>query len=333
VREPAGTVTAVDAVFREASAQPRLESLPLSHLSIELGHLYMEDFSAGGERLRRHFADVAAWVETGRQVLAASLGNRTPRVSTCFLVDDYFTRFSSPAELVPQILDAAGANGLTVDYIARESGCAQADGVPLATLVEARLVADPPPGSNGSRPPPAVTGWLSNGQRSPATAAAEAMNDVQPWSPPSQNAVNRHSIFVDVELWSEVGGDRTWSCAFLAAVWQLLRLGVLRNIGEVVAAPRVWEGTSFPTGWDDLPPVTRVNPTAAPFSAYRTLSVLAPRFLPVEHAVRTILSQVAVDAAVLDEVGERARREKIELPAELVDRIDYVFAPVTTRRW
>jgi hypothetical protein len=326
-------VTATDADFREASAQPRLESLPLAHLSIELGHLYMEDFSSGGERLRRHFADVAEWVATGRRALAASLGNRTPRVSTCFLVDDYFTRFSSPAELVPQILDAAGASGLTVDYVARESACAEADGVPLAALVEARLVADPPPGTNGSRPPPAVTGWLSNGQRSPATASAEAMKDVQPWTPPAQNAVNRHSIFVDVELWSEAGGERTWSCPFLAAVWQLLRLGVLRNLGEVVATPRLWQQPAFPASWDDLPAVIRLNPAAAPFSAYRTLSVLAPRFLPVEHAVRTILSQVAVDTAVLDEIAERARREKIELPGDLVERIDYVFAPVTTRRW
>ncbi|MEU5047441.1 hypothetical protein AB0G40_41910, partial [Streptomyces griseorubiginosus] len=40
-------------VFRESSAEPRTESLPFSHLSLEIGHLYMEDIVEGPERLRR----------------------------------------------------------------------------------------------------------------------------------------------------------------------------------------------------------------------------------------------------------------------------------------
>ena len=35
-------------------------------------------------------------------------GGGRPRISTCFLVDDYFTRFSRPAELVPLLLAEAG---------------------------------------------------------------------------------------------------------------------------------------------------------------------------------------------------------------------------------
>ena len=38
--------------FRETAAEPRTEAVPLAHLSLELGHLYMEDFEAGPERLR-----------------------------------------------------------------------------------------------------------------------------------------------------------------------------------------------------------------------------------------------------------------------------------------
>jgi hypothetical protein len=104
---------------------------------------------------------------------------------------------------------------------------------------------------------------------------------------------------------------------------------MLRHDGQAVAAAQKWEG-EFPDDWDKIPAVTQLNPTAAPFSAYRTLSILSARFLPIEHAVRTALSQVAVDRDVLSQVMTRSRGEGIELPLELVDRIDYVFAGSST---
>lgn len=107
-----------DAVFRETSAQPRTASLPFSHLSLELGHLYMEDFALGAERLRRHFAAVRPWVDAARSTVGTP-GGRRPRISSCFLIDDYFSRLSTPAELIPPLLEAAAAAGLTIDYLAR----------------------------------------------------------------------------------------------------------------------------------------------------------------------------------------------------------------------
>ncbi len=325
-------MTSADAVFREAAAERRVASVPLSHLSIELGHLYMDDFTAG-PGLQQHFEQVAPWAKAGRQACVDSHQGRhgqqgrgaRARISTCFLVDDYFMRFSSPAELVPELVSAARAAGLEIDYLVREAGCADTEDVALARSVESCLVADPPPSTNGSRPQVAEVGWLCNGQRSPANDAVEAMDTVRPWMPPVQNAARRHSIFLDVELWDESSGRRTWSCPFLAAVWQLLRLGMLRYDGKAVAAARKWEG-AFPDDWDEIPAVTQLNPAAAPFSAYRTLSILSTKFLPIEHAVRTILSQVAIDRDVLNQVMKRSRGEGIELPLELVDRIDYVFA-------
>jgi hypothetical protein len=330
-----GPVTAADSIFREATAERRVVSVPLSHLSIELGHLYMDDFAAGMD-LQQHFAQITPWVDAARQKCTESSRSQTgkcrrqgreprTRVSTCFLIDDYFTRFSSPAEVIPALVSAARATGLEIDYLARESGCAQADNVDLARLVEGRLVPDPPLSTNGSRPHPTEVGWLSNGQRSPADGAAgEAMETNRVWTPPVQNSARRHSIFVDVELWDESDGRRTWSCALLAAVWQLLRLGMLRHNGEGVALPRQWEG-AFPDDWDKIPAVTQLNSTAAPFSAYQTFSILSKRFLSVEFAVHTILSQVAVDREVLSQVMLRSRAEGVELPVELVDRIGYVI--------
>ncbi|NJQ02363.1 SCO2522 family protein [Streptomyces zingiberis] len=314
-----------DAVFRETAAEHRTQSLPLSHLSLEVGHLYMEDFEAGPERLREHFTLVRPWVDAVRAAAPAGSGKR-PRISTCFLVDDYFSRFSTPAELVPMLLAEAERCGLTIDYLARESACAVADGVQLAESVEHRLVESPPPGSDGSRPPVKEIGWLANGERTPGVERLEAMaNDLPSWRPPTETAARRHSVFMDVELWDDREQRRTWSCPFLAAVWQLARLGLLRHNGEAVLVPRPAPEGSFPRDWDDLAPLTRLNPAAQPFAAYRTCSVLPSRFLPVEHAVRVILGQVEVDPRALHQVAERSGREGVPVPEAVADRVAHVF--------
>ncbi|WP_282699517.1 SCO2522 family protein [Streptomyces sp. CC219B] len=312
-----------DAVFRETSAEPRTQSVPLSHLSLELGHLYMEDFEAGPERLGEHFAEVRVWAEAARASAARRAGGNRPRISTCFLVDDYFTRFSTPAELVPLVVKEAEKAGLTIDYLARESGCAVADRIELAESVMHRLVESPPPGSYGSRPPVSQTGWLANGQRSPGRAAALA--EVTGWQPPKETAARNHSVFMDVELWSERDGRRLWSCPFLAAVWQLARLGLLRHLGEPVLTPRPWDGADFPHDWDRLPPLLRLNPEADPFSAYRTCTVMPNRFLAVEDAVRLILDQTDVDSEALKQVAARSAAERVHVPAAVAQRASYVF--------
>jgi hypothetical protein len=302
--------------FWEATADAGPAAVPLSHVSMELGHLYFDDFR-DKSGLARYFARLAPWVAAARSAAAVGLGER-PRISTCFLVDDYFGPTLSPRDVLPPLLDAAERAGLRIDYLARESGCAEADGVPLADLVQDRIVADPPPGTNGSRPSVKDSGWLSNGQRSPVSAAA--MSSLRPWAPPTENGTARHSVFVDVEL----RGQGKWSCAFLASIWQLLRLGLLRHNGEVVARPRDWPD-ALPEDWARLPAVIRLDSKAPPFSAYLTLSVLGGRFLPTEHAVRTILGQVAVDPLVNEAILARAAVEDITLPVEIVDRLQYVF--------
>jgi hypothetical protein len=312
-----------EAVFRETTAEPRTQSVPLAHLSLELGHLYMEDFEAGPERLREHFAEVRIWVDAARAAAARRTGGKRPRVSTCFLIDDYFTRFSTPAELVPVVLEEAERAGLVIDYLARESGCAVADKIELAESVMHRLVESPPPGSYGSRPPVSQTGWLANGQRSPGSRSA--MGQVTGWQPPQETAARNHSVFMDVELWSEKDGQRLWSCPFLAAVWQLARLGLLRHLGEPVLVPRAWADRDFPYDWDRLPPLIQLNPTAAPFSAYRTCTLMPNRFLAVEDAVRLILDQVDVDSGALEQVAERSAREGAAVPAAVAQRATYVF--------
>lgn len=312
-----------ESVFQEITAERRTESVPLAHLSLELGHLYMEDFEAGPERLREHFAEVRIWVDAARAGVARRTGGKRPRISTCFLIDDYFTRFSTPAELVPVVLEEAERAGLVIDYLARESGCAVADKIELAESVMHRLVESPPPGSYGSRPSVSQTGWLANGQRTPTSRSA--MGEVGGWQPPQETAARNHSVFMDVELWSEKDGQRLWSCPFLAAVWQLARLGLLRHLGEPVLTPRSWNGGDFPYEWDRLPPLLRLNASAESFSAYRTCTLMPNRFLAVEDAVRLILDQTDVDSDALRQSAERSAREGVPVPAAVAQRATYVF--------
>jgi hypothetical protein len=318
-------VTEIKTEFLENSADLKVESLPLSHVSVELGQLYMQDLAQGEPALREQFAAVAPWVRAAENPRSIGCTKQPVRISTCFLIEDYFSRFSSPPEVIPMVTAAAESEGLRIDYLARESACAQTLDSRAAHLVLGRLVTEPVPGTTGGRPPLTETGWLTNGQRSPTTVRGEAMAKREPWRPPQESARRRHSIFVDVELWDELDGHRTWSCAMLAAVWQLIRLGLLRDQGRPVLTPQDWTG-SWPDSWDELPPVIRLNPSAAAFTAYTTLSVLSPRFLPVELAVRTILSQFLPEGPVLAETDSRAARDGMKLPVELVDRIRYVFA-------
>jgi hypothetical protein len=317
-------VTTSDDLAAEVGASATtVRSVALSHLSLELGHLYMDDFMAGESRLREQFRRVSPWAETAVRQAREALPRGRPRISTCFLIDDYFTRFSTPREVVTSLVAAAGAAGLTIDYVARESGCARAGTVDVARLVQDHLVDEPAEGSNG-RPAATVSGWLTNGQRSPG-ASASAMAAPWQWRPPRQSAVQNHSIFVDIELWSGPDDDRLWSCPFLAAVWQLQRLGLLRHLGEPVAAPVPATAADLPVEWELMPPIVRLNPQAAPFHAYRTFTAMESRFLPIELAVRTILGNVAIDPVAAAQVRDRARGEGLDLPDETVGRIGYAL--------
>jgi len=307
--------------YQEDASAPATESDGLSHVSLELGHLYMDDFAHGVDHLADYFEDIAPFVLATRARLERRLTRpgKAPRISTCFLIDDYFSQIESPQHIIPMIQKAADRSGLTIDYLARESACAETKQVKLAELLRSRLVKEPAPESNGGRPPLIRTGWLSNGEPSPDLDAAPAMAE-QCWQPPTQSAPNRHAIFVDVELWD----DRQWSCAYLAAVWQCLRLGLLRDQGKRVVHPEKLTGP-LPAQWPDVPPVLQLTETAKPFSAYRTVSLLGTRFMEIEFATRTILGQVRVPRDLTDQLRERAANEGLSLPADILDRISYSF--------
>ncbi|WP_030155236.1 SCO2522 family protein [Glycomyces sp. NRRL B-16210] len=325
--------------YEETSAKQRTERFAMSHLSIEVGHLYAEGLNRP-DLLKEEMASAAAWVHGTTEALSKRLGGRTPRVSTCYLVDDYFHRdLPDPERLIATVTEAAADAGLRLDYLARESACARMDDLDLAALVAGRIVFEPPPGANGSRPPVSRSGWLCNGVPSPKPKRI-AMGAADQWTPPSQNAKREHSVFLDIELWNETETGRRWSCPMLAAVWQLVRLGVLRDEGRRIGTPEPVEslvpaeyghdpdrpaGNRFPETWAAMPPILRLNADAFPFPAYRTVSVLSVDFLEVEHAVRVICGAVRPDTGALESIRKSAEREGMKLPGELVDRLSYIF--------
>lgn len=333
------TPKAARVTYIEAAAETKLDQIPLSHLSIEVGHIYMDDLINGVEQIRAQFRRVAPRVRAHTELAREEYGP-TARVSTCFLIDDYFGAPSKPTDLIDQLLAVAQECDLRIDYLAREAACAIAptyrDGeyvagadMDLAAMVSECIVVEPDIESNGRRPPTVETGWLCNGRRSTANQPTQAMR-VERYRPPEEFGCREHSVFLDVQLWSENaavdGCSARWSCPYLAAIWLLLRLGMLRFDRKAVIEPVRWsEDRAWPQRWRELPAVIQLNPHAKPFAAYRALSILPQRYVGVEHAVRVILDHIALDEGVIEQTVARAAAEGITLPRLAPERIGHLL--------
>lgn len=322
-------------VFKERNRGTTVQNLPLSHLSVEVGHFYMEELENGEEPIFEQFRRVKPWLDAAKA--SAVSGDEKPRISTCFLIDDYFQSKPDAPEIVTKLLDLSKEAGVTIDYIARESACAcRKDGFVVAELLAARLLEEPEPErETGGRPPTTTSGWLSNGRASRESGVLSAM-EAHDWDAPLEYGNRNHSIFVDVELWKDrtniaagregLKEERQYSCPFLAAVWQLVRLGLLRKDGapalEVVDFDGEWKQE-----WNQFPDVIRVNPRAMPFYAYQSFSIMPQNFLPIETAVRTIIDHFLVQPDVMESLNVRAAEKNIVLPAAISERMSHHFLP------
>ncbi|WP_280272350.1 SCO2522 family protein [Nocardia wallacei] len=328
-------------VYSEATAEIRVAEVPLSHLSIETGHFYMNELINGQQNIRAQFREVVDQVEFYTASARKRFGSAA-RVSTCFLIDDYFAPDTNPTEILNKLLNAADDCGLRIDYLAREAGCWEypvyVDGVPtgpmvkLAETMAARVVAEPSDNTTGRRPPDVESGWLCNGRRSSDHDPAQAMR-AQDYRPPLAYGRRVHSIFLDTEMWDSpmegVDDKHTrWSCPFLASIWQLLRLGMVRFEGAAPFHPQL---RSRKEGWEDhwweMPAVIQLNPDAKPFAAYRSLSILPQDYLGIEHAVHVILDHLELDEQVWELISARGGRERVpvEVPRETSKRLSHVL--------
>ncbi|MFI5720333.1 SCO2522 family protein [Nocardia sp. NPDC051750] len=324
------------AAYSEAGELGQDRRVPLSHISVEVGHFLMQDLINGVDRIQQQFRRVVPLLDAFTRSAQAEFGGRA-RVSTCFLVDDYFRPDTDPGVILEKILGAAAECGLTIDYLAREAGCADVpevvrDGIvrtpaiALAEMVRHRIVAEPYQGANGRRPPTAESGWLCNGIRATDREPGQAMHPEQEYRPPEEFGRRGHSIFLDVEMWDHPDpdvGTPKWSCPYLAAIWQLLRLGMLRYEGRSPVEPQLWSGQRWPGHWEDLPSVIQLNENAKPFAAYRSLSILPMRYVGIEHAVRVILDHIQLDHEVVEQVVARGSRENVSVSRRVAERLEH----------
>ena len=93
-------MTRGDVEFRESTAERRVEQVPLSHLSIELGHFYFDELRQRPEVFATHFQRLAPWVTAAREMCAQTTGGRRARLSTCPLIDAYLTDLPSPRAVI-----------------------------------------------------------------------------------------------------------------------------------------------------------------------------------------------------------------------------------------
>ena len=145
--------------YEESHPVPPVPSVPLSHVSLELGHLYMEDLE-DDDYLAKYFANVAPWVETVTTM--GRWGDKRPRISTCFLIDDYFSQLGSPEEIERCLRSAARSGGTSAEPQSR-------GGVEFAR--DGRRTAEPnqqrEKGRPGAEPDPAQRPCQTEHQRAP----------------------------------------------------------------------------------------------------------------------------------------------------------------------
>src|SRR3954453_10355307 len=110
-----------EVTFDQAGARRQVDAVPYAQLSVELGHLYHADYAAGTERFRELFAAVSPWYAAAVQSARAS----ARRISTCYLVDDYLLEPEPPKAVLTALMEAAQEHGVAIDYLVRESACAE----------------------------------------------------------------------------------------------------------------------------------------------------------------------------------------------------------------
>jgi len=288
----------------------------VSDVSIEFAHLYLAHLDEEQAELAARAAQ--RWLNP----LIAGYEDAGLTVSTVVMLDDYFAPEGTDiGEKMHLLQEACRASGVRVDHVAHEAACAES-----IDRLRTHLRQEPRAGDGSSRPPLEDIGseWLANGD--PARGRRREPQAVGLLSLPHVKEVGRqaegqararlrprghHSIHLDIELWRDEHGADTqvWACPTLSAWWQLIRLGMLRD--ETSGKPMA-------------PPGTQSRVDAPPLPARRTLTLLDPRFLEVEHAVRVILQRVS-----LPEAWRRYLREGEHAPDPLehLERIAYMFMP------
>jgi hypothetical protein len=285
-------------------------TLEMAHLSVEIAHVYL------GELTEKTASDaVAAAIDRVSPVVDRMIKDHGRTVSTCILIDDYFeSKGPTPEQAVGIFRNVAARAGFRLDWIAFEADCAVAADYFFDNLYPQPIFGESSHGELYGEPnrlSRSGQSWISNGDPTRETKAPRSrrfLGEEAKYLPGKVRPEIATSIALDVEIAkAEPQSDDSallWSCPFLAACWQLIRLGCWREPSGGMLAPKRLLAVS------DLPP---------PFFARRTLSHLPSRYLRVEHAVQVILAQLAIDDRARMEIDPHTKQFEIR------EYIEYAF--------
>ena len=259
-----------------------------------------------GRRMDAGFAAVAPIVKRYEQ--------HKKQVSVVVLIDDYFWTKKyelSREDIADEVVQYSAEKSIPLDFVVYESALAES-----VEMMFSRIAPFPIVGA-GSRQVDSVdrSQWLSNGQAGRKLARSTTsprLGMSRTADGPDETLVERprpHSLHIDVEMYADDEDDqRKWACPVLAAWWQLVRLGMLRdNEGNA----------SYPSD-------TKVISDHGKLFAKRTLTALSPDFLEIEAAVRTILCQVNIPQMWQDQLRDGKPIPKSD---EHLSRMSYIFIP------
>ena len=274
--------------------------MKFSELSVEVGHFYISDLHKENElghnveRLIHQSMDAGMVAVTP---IVKGYCKRDKWVSMTVLIDDYFLPEASKldgkdvADILREYNSRADLDpDLHLDYIVFESALAESVEMMLRNLIRPPRLGDGSSEGVGQH----KEAWLSNGQtgrHEPSDAHSSALDmaleSKRNQKTYSSRSKHPHSLSIDVEMYQERDSSKPkWACPTLAAWWQLIRLGMLRDCED---APYYPDRTIV------------LNQDRSLF-AKRTLTALSPKFLEIEAAVRTILSQVSIPPMWLKEL-------------------------------
>ena len=313
---------------------------PLRSASVELFHMYgiwTADVARHAAQARDRgddpegavVDDVRGIAKRCARLSAAWLGPYLERLgtraSTCILIDDYFRVQNELLDglkwttVAAEVVSAYQAEGIEVDFVASEAGIAAS----VSELLD-RLVPTPDPGAGsvagaGTEAKGAGSLWINNLEPKPPSApsawAARSSGGAPPPARVSSAALSvtrQHSLRVDVEVARRAepanGRDQPYSCPLLAAWWQLLRLGVVGDVGADKEFAHA---------------IARFSDRDRSFRADASLSLLPATVLDVEAAVRLILQHVVRPPVGWD--GAVHDGDAVGFHDSVLRRIAYVF--------
>lgn len=286
-----------DVTYQESAGSDWIPSIPLSHLSVELPSLTLDDFAEGIDHLALRFERTVHWLRAALDTERLGVTSRRIRASTALLVDDYSERLDPPV-FFAMLVKAAEQVGITIDYVGRASGLADSGPPSPCESVWERL--DPAAGMRIS------DGWL-------ADVRLTAPSFRLPRGGSSPTVVAARAFVVDED------GRRAWSAPMVQATWQLARLGLIRD--NVV--PELLHDYELPGTWGELPVIAQLNPKAMPFAAYRAVSLTSGVLDQTVFAANTLLAHVVPDNRLVEQMRKRAAHERVAYEPAFLDRIDY----------